>query len=673
MIQRVLNSKDFLAVVLALVTGTVLYIKMPWPMASTVVSSSWNEYFLRLVALRDPWTYAGLKASYEIMLFTTPYIAYSFLLSALYIFTLRPRRTTKPQPLPAYPLVESRNQLSVVIGEIHHPRLPIPAENPRWLIIPERGLYTGTIMIGAIGSGKTAGGMYPFTDQLLGYRAAEAHAKASALVLEVKGDFCGKVKEILAKRGRAHDYIEIGLDSEWAYNPLHNDLEGYALAYGIASLLNNLFGKGKEPFWQQAYTNLVKFVIILHQVGFGYVTLFDVYESAISAQVLERKIRQAEENILGKSFLAVSRETFQSHAKELAETGFEANESGQLYRIADSAVAREILQKLGIEPAVQQEGGSNDVDPDRKEQLEAVKRWYNDDWKNLDKKLQSSVVEGISVFLSLFDDNPRVKRLFCPPVELYRQPEVQTSGRKPLPQIAALLEKGKVIALNFPVSMNPGLARAIGVMLKMDFQRAVLNRIPHIAKNPCKEWRPILFICDEYQELATVGVNEPSGDEKFFSLSRQARCVPIVATQSISSLQSALPGETWRTLLQTFRTKIFLSLSDEFSAKIASELCGQEEKWRVNYNISESGHDSRVSYLTGKPLADKAHISTSKTYSQQRDYRFDTKTFTELKNAQSITLAYDGLDPLPPTFCYLKPYFNDVNKSYFRQLADGQL
>jgi hypothetical protein len=508
---------------------------------------------------------------------------------------------------------------------------------------------------------------------LLGYRAAEVNAKASALVLEVKGDFCGKVKEILSKRGRAGDYIEIGLDSEWAYNPLHNDLEGYALAYGIASLLNNLFGKGKEPFWQQAYTNLVKFVIILHQVGFGYVTLFDVYESAISAHVLEKKIRQAEENILGKSFLAVSRETFQSHAQALADAGFEANESGQLYRMADSAAAREVLQKLGIEPAVQHEGGSNDVDPDRKEQLEAVKRWYNDDWKNLDKKLQSSVVEGISVFLSLFDDNPRVKRLFCPPAELYRQPEAQISGRKPLPQIAALLEQGKVIALNFPVSMNPGLARAIGVMLKMDFQRAVLNRIPHIAKNPSKEWRPILFVCDEYQELATVGVNEPSGDEKFFSLSRQARCVPLVATQSISSLQSALPGETWRTLLQTFRTKIFLSLSDEFSAKIASELCGQEEKWRVNYNISESGHDSRVSYLTGKPLADKAHISTSKTYTQQRDYRFDTKTFTELKNAQSITLAYDGLDPLPPTFCYLKPYFNDVNKSYFRQLADGQL
>jgi Nucleotidyl transferase AbiEii toxin, Type IV TA system len=28
---------------------------------------------------------------------------------------------------------------------------------------------------------------------------------------------------------------------------------------------------------------------------------------------------------------------------------------------------------------------------------------------------------------------------------------------------------------------------------------------------------------------------------------------------------------------------------------------------------------------------------------------------------------------LPPMFCYLKPYFNDPNKSYFRQLADGEL
>jgi len=41
------------------------------------------------------------------------------------------------------------------------------------------------------------------------------------------------------------------------------------------------------------------------------------------------------------------------------------------------------------------------------------------------------------------------------------------------------------------------------------------------------------------------------------------------------------------------------------------------------------------------------------------------KTFTELRNAQSVTIAYDGTNPRPPMFCYLKPYFNDPNKSTF--------
>jgi len=39
----------------------------------------------------------------------------------------------------------------------------------------------------------------------------------------------------------------------------------------------------------------------------------------------------------------------------------------------------------------------------------------------------------------------------------------------------------------------------------------------------------------------------------------------------------------------------------------------------------------------------------------------------------NVTIAYDRTNPMPPMFCYLKPYYNNVNKSYFRQLADGEL
>jgi type IV secretory pathway TraG/TraD family ATPase VirD4 len=221
--------------------------------------------------------------------------------------------------------------------------------------------------------------------------------------------------------------------------------------------------------------------------------------------------------------------------------------------------------------------------------------------------------------------------------------------------------------------MNPGLAKALGVMMKLDFERAVLNRVPAIEAHPERHFRQVLFLCDEYQHFATVGENDPTGDEKFFSLSRQPKCIPIIATQSISSLRSALPGDSWRTLLQTFRTKIFLSLSDDFSARTASELCGKEDQLKVNYNLSESGHDASVSLLTGNALSHKANITASKSYNTQSDFRFDTKTFMELRNAQAVVVAYDGLNPMSPMFCYLKPYYNDPDESYFEQLEKGLL
>ena len=212
---------------------------------------------------------------------------------------MKVRRRISPGRLPRYPDPRKRNELYLTVGEVHNPRKPGPSETPRWLTIPERGLFTGIAIFGAVGTGKTSCCMYPFAEQILAYRAADKEKRIGGLILEVKGDFCRKVKGILDRHQRSEDYIEISLDSEYRYNPLHNDLDAYALAFSIASLLNNLFGRGKEPFWQQAYTNLVKFIILLHKVAYDYVTLFDVYQCAISPTILEERIHEAEEIALG--------------------------------------------------------------------------------------------------------------------------------------------------------------------------------------------------------------------------------------------------------------------------------------------------------------------------------------------------------------------------------------
>ena len=180
----------------------------------------------------------------------------------------------------------------LVLGERHFDTEPGRAPAPTWLTVPQRGLYTGIMILGAVGTGKTSACMYPYVDQLLRWRADDEARKVGGLVLEVKGDFCVRVRTMLKRAGRADDYLEVGLDTGYCYNPLHNDLDPYAVAYAVATLLNNLFGKSKEPFWQQAYTDLLKFVILLRRIAEGYTTFSEVYRYILDDKQIDQDIRR---------------------------------------------------------------------------------------------------------------------------------------------------------------------------------------------------------------------------------------------------------------------------------------------------------------------------------------------------------------------------------------------
>ena len=290
--QNVMAYRFVLSLALSAVVGVVgLYLR-PFPA---------DNLLLALIAERRPTLYAELSYAYATLWFSTPFLGISGVCAWLYIFVIQTDRRRPQQPLPPYPAPEDREDLFLVLGEQHHRGSAERASEPRWLVIPERGLYTGMVIVGAIGTGKTSACMYPYVEQLLAYRAHDPARKIGGLVLEVKGDFCRHVRDILARHGRADDYVEISLTSPYRYNPLHNDLDAYALAYGIATLMTNLFGRGQEPFWQQASTNLVKFVILIHQILDDYVTLFQVYEHAINPDKLRAKIADGERRFTAKN------------------------------------------------------------------------------------------------------------------------------------------------------------------------------------------------------------------------------------------------------------------------------------------------------------------------------------------------------------------------------------
>ena len=704
---------------------------------------------LDLVDYYTPNFHAAIRAWYYVSPFVVVMLSGLFLMSVWKVWLEGRRRDLSPfGTLPPWPLDPRQPTPSILIGEVHHPVEAREIFNPSWLTIPERGLYTGVAIFGAVGSGKTSACMHPFAKQLLGWQAGNPQKRAAALVLEVKGDFCHDIHRILTDAGRGNDYIELSMAGAWQWNPLSAWwLDSYSLAYTVSSLLNQLFGKGKEPFWQQAYTNLVRWIVELHRaLPERWVTLQMVYQCAIDPELFAKKIKEAEafSDELNTGIVYVSGDEFRTHMMVLAEWEWTQGDRPGEQQAPYSRPLVDKLDELNIPNRVVWLPGRGD---DVRERVNAVRRWFEHDWQTLDNKIKSSIVEGISVFLAMFD-LPDVAKVFCPAAPAFscdpkaisfqagermraeRQgrggskpgaekptqpaghdetpdhwpgvspardgedpdPEAQAepkkkkkpipakegadrvAGPRHLPPIHQLIDEGKVLALNMPAGTNPALARAIGVMLKNAWLQALLMRPAKMKQSPGVYFRPAVFICDEYQAFASVGEDDPSGDEKSFALTRQCRCIPIVATQSISSLRSVLgSSEAWRTLLQTLRTRIFLSLSDDASAKIASELCGQVAKIKDSYTISETSQRSGVSPLSGRAGGGTGSIGATKSFQERREAVFHPRDFALLGNCQAICLPYDGAQSLEPRRVYLKPYYLPDEHSYWRARDAGQI
>ena len=643
--------------------------------------------YLDLIAHHDPGLHAVIRGWYYGWPAVAVVLAGSFALSVWRVWFQPLVRIVRRGRLPKWPTSPGDDAPSLVVGELHHPTVPRESERPSWLVIPEKGLYTGVLVVGAVGTGKTTACMYPFARQLLSWRADDVRRRAGALVLEVKGDFCHQVRGILEDAGRGDDYLEIGLGGSWQWNPLDDPLlDSYSMAYGVASLINQLFGKSREPFWQQAYTNLVRWIIELHRLlPGGWVTLRDVYRCTVDADLLANRIREAQKlaDELCPVRAVISQDDLARHPEALSKwTWARMPGTGNGACKLDPKLGSR-LKKLKIKYATETPGGAGEEFAER---VEAVARWYVKDWSALDAKLRTSIVEGISVFLSLFDQ-PEVAGVFCPPAPTDDPPPSRTADeekvpdvkpvpglRRRLPPLSALIEGGKVLALNMPAGANPALARAIGVLLKNAWMQALLRRPAEAARRPERYLRPAVFICDEYQAFATVGQDDPSGDEKAFALTRQCRCIPIVATQSLSSLRSVLPsGEAWRTLVQTLRTRIFLSLSDESSARIASEMCGSVMKTQPSYTFSETTGRPEFSLLSGRPGGGRGTIGASKSFRQSMQPVFTPREFALLANYQAICLPYDGVKSLPPRRVYLKPHYLPKTMGYWLLRKEGRI
>jgi hypothetical protein len=269
-------------------------------------------------------------------------------------------------------------------------------------------------------------------------------------------------------------------------------------------------------------------------------------------------------------------------------------------------------------------------------ELNTALEFFEKEFNSLDSRTLSILKSEISRITNVFVSDYNVSKIFCP-----EKKELNFKG------FSSMLRNGKIVILNMNIAEYKNLSKIIATYLKLDFQSEIMYNLSH------SNVRPSAFICDEYAEYVT------KTDAEFFSLSREAKCINIVSTQSYSSLKNTLKDEsTVRVIIQNLINKIWFRTDDIFTIEEAQKQLGKEDKIHTSKSISESAKETRFNYITNSLNSQNSSITESLNTYTQKDFVYDTNFFTqELETFSSLAFLSDGTHILKPTKLKMFPFF----------------
>ena len=269
-------------------------------------------------------------------------------------------------------------------------------------------------------------------------------------------------------------------------------------------------------------------------------------------------------------------------------------------------------------------------------ELNMALNFFEREFQNLDPRTSSILKSEITRITNTFISDYNVLKTFSP-----ERKELTFLG------FEDVIKNGKIVVLNMNIAEYKNLSKVIAAYLKLDFQTEIMKKLNN------NNERITAFICDEYAEYVT------KTDSDFFALSREAKCINIVSTQSYSSLKNTLKDETSvKVICQNLINKIWFRTDDIFTIEEAQKQLGKEEKEKISKNISESAKKTRYNYLTKSLVNKDSSISESLNIYTQNDYVYDTNFFTlELETFNSLCFLSDGNKILKPTKIKMYPYF----------------
>ena len=264
--------------------------------------------------------------------------------------------------------------------------------------------------------------------------------------------------------------------------------------------------------------------------------------------------------------------------------------------------------------------------------------FIQNDFENLDSRTKSILISEINRITNIFVSDYDIVNTFSPPEE-----KLSFKG------FSDVINNGKIVVLDMNISKYSMLSKVIAAYLKLDFQSEVISNLSTNSQ------KTSAFICDEYDKYVT------KNDSDFFSLSREAKCINIISTQSYSSIKSTLKDDTYvKVIIQNLVNKIWFRTDDVFTIEEAQKILGKEDKEKSSRSFSESAKETNYSYITNTLNSRNSNISETYSTYFQNDYIYDTKFFTQnLELFTALTFLSDGNSIFPPQKLKMLPYFKN--------------
>lgn len=268
--------------------------------------------------------------------------------------------------------------------------------------------------------------------------------------------------------------------------------------------------------------------------------------------------------------------------------------------------------------------------------LNASLNFFEKEFFNLDDRTKNIIISEITRITSTFVSDYDVMETFCAP-----KAKLSFSG------FDEVLSSGKIVVLNMNIFEYNMLSRIIATYLKLDFQTEIMSNLSKGVVYPS------VFICDEYDKFVS------KTDGEFFSLSREAKCINIVSTQSYSSLKNTLKDESSvKVIIQNLINKIWFRTDDIFTIEESQKQLGKEEKEKTSKSISESAKETTFSYIANSLNSQNSNISETFSTYTQNDFIYELNFFTQnLETFTALTFLSDGNKILTPRKLNMFPYF----------------